>query len=213
MSIFISINANSIATNANIIAENELKVQKANNQPIFVFDEMRYGNGYFEKLNVYNYGAPINNIFMSSIVLLKVYSYKFNKYTEVDIPIGYYDISTRSGNESNELQQFFTSDVEPLNGNNYRLYKTLDDFDKFKQNNNLSIDINIYKYVYITYEDIYGDKHNDLYIISDFYKHKVSDNEKEKILFDLQENLNKGHFIHIKDLTSEKIYTIFKTYY
>ena len=46
-----------IATNANIIADNELKIQKANNQPIFVFDEIRYGNGFYEKLIVYNFAV------------------------------------------------------------------------------------------------------------------------------------------------------------
>ena len=198
-----------IATNANIIADNELKIQKANNQPIFVFDEIRYGNGFYEKLIVYNFGASLNEFHSSSIVLLKIHSYKDNNLKEITIPIGYYDISTRSGNDSRELQEFFASDTEPLNGNYYRLCETIGRFYEISRNDNLSGGINVYKYVYIKYEDIYGEKHDDLYVISELHPHKISEEEKEKILFDIQER----PFLDIKDLTAEKIYNIFKASY
>lgn len=209
MSIIISINANSIATTANIIAENDLKVQKANNQPIFVFNETRYGNGFFEKLKVYNIGAPINSFSISAIVLLRAHSYEDNKYKEIVIPIGYYDISTRNVSDIGELQEFFSSENEPLNGNYYRLAEAIGDSYEISRTNNVSMNINFDKYVYITYEDLYSEKHNDLYIISSFYPYKISANEKDKVLFNIQESLKDG-YLDIKYLTAEKIFTIFK---
>lgn len=203
-----------VATNANVIAVNELNIQKANNQPIFVFDEIRYGNGYYEKLLVYNRGAPVNNFFISPITILKVHGRDTNnKLKEITIPIGYYDISTRSGNDSSELQEFFASDTEPLNGNHYRLSESFGDLYTISRDNNLSIGMSFYKYLYITYEDMYGDEHNDLYLISDLYPHKVSGKDKEKLLHDFHENVKYGYFLDINDLKAEKIYNIFVTSY
>ena len=65
----------------------------------------------------------------------------------------------------------------------------------------------------LTYEDIYGEEHNDLYVISDLYPHKVSDKEKEKILHDYHESLKYGQFLYVEDLTAEKIYNIFSNSY
>lgn len=202
-----------IATNANIIAENDLIIQKTNNQPLFVFDELRYGDGYYEKLLVYNSGAPLNSFHIAPFTFLKVHGYENDKLKEITIPIEYYVISTRSGNDSSKLQEFFASDTEQLNGNYYRLSSSIGDFNDISRNNNFIGGIIFYKYVYITYKDIYGEEHNDLYVISDLYPHKVSDEEKNKILRNFDESIKYGPTLNVKDLTAEKVYNIFNNSY
>lgn len=200
----LSVMSISIATNANIIAQNEIFIQKANNQPIFIFEETRYSNGYYEKLEVYNVGAPLNNFFSASITFIKIHGRKDNKFKEIKVPISYYDIATKSENES-ELIEFFYGDTVPENGNYFRLTESIGGFYDSLRDNNISGGINYEKYVYITYEDIYGDEHNDLYLISDLNPSKISNEQKRKILMDYYSS---KYYLTVEDLTADKLYNI-----
>lgn len=60
-------------------------------------------------------------------------------------------------------------------------------------------------YININYDDTYGEKHNDIYILSNTCPYKVSDEEKEKILFDIQDSFNKSHSTYYDTLTAGKI--------
>lgn len=208
--ISLSVMSISIATNANIIALNEIEIQKAHNQPIFIFNETRYGNGYYQKLEVYNVGAPLNNFNIFPITFIKIWSYENNKYKEIMIPISYYSIGTRTESDNSELIEFFASDTKPEDGNYYRMSKAIEGFYDISRDNNLSYGMNFDKYVNIAYKDIYGEEHSDLYVVSDLYPHKISSEKKETILMDFN---NSMYSLNVEDLTADKLYEIFSVQY
>lgn len=201
----------SIATNANLIANNEIQIQKAANQPIFTFDKVSYGNGYFDKIIVYNEGAPVSNVFAAPLTYLTIYSYESGSYKEIVIPIDYYIVGTRgtTENDTRKLYELFNSDTEPEVGNAYIFSNFWHDFQDLKKKENRSIDVNLHEFVYMKYEDIYGDSHEELYVVSDAFPHKLNSYDKEEILKIIEES---PYSTQMNKLNAEEVFTIFDKY-
>lgn len=172
MSISIAINANSIATTANSIAENQLQIEKDANQPLFAFQQMTYDNGTTHKVIISNEGAQYNGIIdISNMVYLVIISYDTGHVVEARIPINNYYSS------GHKLLDEDTSKF-------YEVYKS----GNFATRNSLLSELDKHythlgweEYLIIEYEDIYGETHENVYMVNDWYNHKLNNEEIEEI--------------------------------
>jgi hypothetical protein len=197
MSISIATNANTIATAANQIAENQLQIEKDANQPIFTFQPMTYDNGSTHKIIISNEGTQYNGIIdISDMVYLVVISYDTGHVVKVRIPINNYYCSEHVIYEENTNKLYEVSNSGNLAARSSLLIELE------KRFTNLGWE----EYLIIEYEDIYGKTHENVYMVNDWYHHKLNDDEIEEI----NEIWNSYQYSYrIEELDAETVYDIF----
>ena len=218
MSITIAINANSIATTANQIAEKDLQIQKAANQPIFIFEKLTYSEGDYEKIVISNAGAPANNIHVKSITYASIEEGNFTSSKEFIFSIDYYNDRERVSaieNESNTIKlyelAYYPAHIGNIGGNRYLLSKFDSEFFDSLSNDKHTTPMQwkLCEYVRVQYEDIYGDSHDDLYYVSPSHPYKLQEEASQEVYDKLEEY---PYYITMNKLNAEEIYQNYLVY-
>lgn len=210
-----------VGVSANSIADSQLQIEKLNHQPIFEFREYTDPTNSFMWLNVYNTGFPVENIeICKPIVLFQIdYTDKDNYWkTKSFILEGYYDVSHPMLPKEDELFRFgniwidnthnsFNSTYEMEQGNLYNFYKLTSQFNQFAADHNSSTrSYHFPRYAHLKYTDIYGDKYERIYSVSDATHYKVHDDDFENQLKWFQQLEKEDYIIDLNNWSSEKIY-------
>lgn len=200
MSIIVSINANQIAE-----YQNELIKQE--NQPIFVFNLTRTVNPNYtdngsldkgERIDINNIGKPAYNFTAEEYIFFDIRLYnKSDNYSEKKayVPVtNYYLYSVETDPAIGLLRSFNMDYFFPINGTNYTgnyaVYCHInEDFGNYSQTQNYFGYIDLKRYFHITYSDIYGEAHDEIYYVCGGTSYKLK--EKDKI--DLDKRYNNGY--------------------
>lgn len=193
MSIIISYNANQIATDQNNLIKEE-------NQPIFIFNVTHFNNDLnnssneVEKLDIYNIGGPAYNCSIEEYTFFNIQFSDFegNLRNSANIPMAYYSGITFTGLPTGLMKSFLKNNYVIINGKKcptekYTVLNQIsNDLYTYLQNHNSEnyskengdLEVDLLTYVLITYIDIYGENHDEIYYVSDGISFKLSEYDK-----------------------------------
>ena len=190
VTIIVSINANLIARQANAIAEMQLDANKEENQPNFIIDQVlepsRQGTENANSvLYIYNTGNTFYNPEIDIACILEL-NYIDNNPATVQYSfsiIDFYYISEMTSSTDGLLRKMYHEGNWETFYNVYRasLYDNRID----------SGYIDLWQYVKISYDDIYGERHTNYYIVDEIRQRLISQDAGEQAFQQYNENLNK----------------------
>lgn len=218
MSIIVSINANQIAGYQNELIKEE-------NQPIFVFNLTRNDNGSLdvgERIDISNIGRPAYNFKAEPYIFFDIHLYNesdYNSEKKAYVPVtSYYGYSVETGSPVELLLSFNKYYFRPINGTNYTgnyavFYHINEDFRNYSQTQKYFGYIELKRYFHITYSDVYGETHDEIYYVDGGTSFKLE--EKDKI--DLDKRHNDGYisnygFLEFRYFSPEEIIKILSCY-
>lgn len=201
VTIIVSINANSIATRANQIAEMQLNVSKEESHPRFVIsqtlEESRNGkeNGN-SILYISNIGGHYTNIEIRCICEIKL-SYFENNVTATSYSFGVYDFylfKAWSGNTEGLICKMFCE-------GNWEHFGTLY-FDVLNDERIDNGSVELSRYIKITFDDVFGEKHTNYYSFSGIQQQLLSANAGEEVFEEFDNELDK---LSIDELSLDEV--------
>lgn len=186
---FVSCQANTIAQQANKIAEIQLDVSKEEMQPNFIIDQALEPNTHgIENANavlyIYNTGANFSNLDVDTACIIEM---------------NYIDGNNNLAKQSFSLKDFYW--MSRLTANTEGLLCTMYHEDNWQKYIKLYKDvlydtqihagyIDFFQYVKISYKDIYGEKHTKYYLINEIRQQLITEERGEEAFCQYNENSN-----------------------
>ncbi|BCB05155.1 hypothetical protein [Bacillus sp. KH172YL63] len=185
VTIFIMKSTNEIMVTTNKIMETQIEVEKADKLPIINFEgsykEDRSGFAYGEIITIHNEGGILKDFFSEEITSIEIQVLDYSKNKEqiiIEIPVNdYYDSAFATGSLQKKIITY--DNLTSENGNNKRRFEVINNFlekaetySELRRNDSnraFSISAPIFKtYFFVSYKDIYNQKHENYYIVDHF---------------------------------------------
>jgi len=202
-----------VANNANQIAATQNQIMKEENQPIFIFDTRIPDNdtsNVMERVKIDNIGKPAYYFFAEPYVLydIQVRDNDYNIKKNAIIPVvDFYSYSETSGFTSGNMESFYRENLTyTIRENNSStkyytndtmetLYKINGDLGSYTKNRN-DMFVDLYIYIHITYQDVYGDSHDEIYCIDSYgLQSKLSEHDKIHLEMEYKKQILQDQFI------------------
>jgi hypothetical protein len=190
MSLTVSINANHIAEYQAELMKEQNNLTKYQNQPIFEFKLVELNSSTLntaEKIDIYNNRTAITNFKAEAYVLCDVYLSNYS-YAEIglsDIVLSftqncYYDViptgSSQGLMSSVESTGFLSSLPRYLNSTSSSA-----ELNSYLQNQSNIKQVKLTRYIHVTYSDIYGENHDEVYWVTEIGTFKITEDKKMEL--------------------------------
>lgn len=191
-----------VSYNSNQITEQQNELIKEENQPFFVFNLTEIDTAdTLEVLEIYNAGKPVSGFSADTYTFLEIYYHDFNNDTikRAYVPIGNYYTFTRVAESQTGTGLLLTlkrnkHSYEKQAAYDLRKSKILraieenfwnysDDQGKY-YNSSAGVNMwaSVFTYVHMTYLDIYGEEHDEIYYVDSWSYFELY--EKDKIVLE-----------------------------
>lgn len=200
--VFVSCQANTIARHANAIAETQINISKDENQPNFIISQVLEANSQgLENANsvlyLYNTGATFYNLDVDIACIIELNFIDTNNMEVVKHSFSlddFYWISKVSQNTQGLLlTKFCEGNWEKF----FKLYQDVLHDDRLESGY-----IVLSQYVKISYQDIYGEKHTNYYMVNGVRQNLITQEVGEQAFRLYNENSN---VIHVDTMSIDEL--------
>lgn len=218
--VFLTIMSVTVTYTSNEIASNQIDINKMENQPIFhiyteyVFPDSNEATFTHDQLVISNSGSSLYEFKYQPYVFLKVEYWDTKPDNIVFIPLeGYYFFSDQARNLTGRLVTIkdFNNDPKESEANWYKIEQSKNELYEMSQKNNMSTRIGVVKYIFISYKDIYGNYHEEMFLSDQLSTVKINRNDSLKIIEYYDEKISEEQYFEIDNLSTDKIYEMYST--
>lgn len=214
-SITLTIMAVLVSWHATRIAALQTELTKLEKQPIFRFDVVLQFDPATQvyardRLVVSNIGTPVREFDCRVYTFFKAeYGRRGQPLKTALIPLhGYYSASGVSKNLTGELQEFVAPDVPE--GNNSRAANLIRGFGRRGDQHDAFAFLDVLRYVRVRYKDIWGEWHDDLYLVGSFTSSKLEDRDARLVIIEYETKWSSSLWVEFAKASPELLYEKWK---
>ena len=198
MAITVSYQTNQIASYQTIIMKSEfLPILHLNVDLEWNNTAAKYSD---DELTISNIGAPLSELKSTGAIFFNVkWDTQNEEPKEALVPINDYYYMEINDNPQGELRRFYYRDPSGHRGNYYKAVNINWEFSDFANEKNATGHVDLYRYVKLSYKDIFGDNQIEYYLVNDLKSYRLGKEEGEKVFKHHDDN----RFTNSVDFNSE----------
>ncbi|KAF0106521.1 MAG: hypothetical protein FD146_2529 [Anaerolineaceae bacterium] len=192
------------------LLELQTQIERQQASPQFVVIARQYWNdektfAADDKILIYNQGNIAYNIDVDTAVFFKLTYISQAEYKEVLVPInGYYTIHLRTG-DATGLVMTLESD-----SNNLKRWQIQDELGELAKNNGVTINLEVQRYLKLTYRDTFDVEHTQYYFVPLIYGGDLLETAEGEEVFSKKFGIGtEAKYYDLYEVTAQELFNLF----